>query len=267
MSCRPYIILVSGSVVAKEGKNYTQNWVAGACRDEVSVSSFSGNYDEDQHAISGDLILNKQTRAVPYAMYVARGSVGIDNEASPGTGLLCYPGFYPAFAYFNEYSTEINAALMIPVRDEIRDLYYNGLYISAFSVLELFLCDFLLCGVFSSEKYYERALTALQIPTLVDQYEVEKEIKDAVFRKVFHRFDKIEKLFERIFDFGFADYQELEGLIIQRHDIVHRFALSKENRMTVCYASFDDVENLIKTINRFVGEMRIVCGLSVGENR
>lgn len=265
MSFRPYFINVSGSIIAIEGKNYTQSWVAGACRDEVSISHNSGVYDIDLHAITGDLILNKQKRAVPYAMYVASGSVGIDDEACPGTDLVCSPGFYPAFAYFKEYITEIHAALKCPVRDEIKDLYYNGLYISAFSILELFLCDFLLCGVFSCEKYYERAMAVLKITDSVDQSEVEKTIKDKVYNTVFHRFDDIKTLFTRTFDFGFPDYQELKKRIYRRHNIVHRFSLSNWDRMTVCEASHDDVASLIETIILFVEEMKDVCGLSPGE--
>ena len=265
MSFRPYFINVSGSIIAIEGKNYTQSWVAGACRDEVSISHNSGVYDIDLHAITGDLILNKQKRAVPYAMYVASGSVGIDDEACPGTDLVCSPGFYPAFAYFKEYITEIHTALKCLVRDEIKDLYYNGLYISAFSILELFLCDFLLCGVFSCEKYYEKAMAVLKITDSVDQSEVEKTIKDKVYNTVFHRFDDIKTLFTRTFDFGFPDYQELKKRIYRRHNIVHRFSLSNCDRMTVCEASHDDVASLIETIILFVEEMKDVCGLSPGE--
>lgn len=265
MSYRPFFINVSGIILALEGKNYTQSWVAGACRDGASISQKSGVYDEDLHAITGDLILNKQKRAVPYAMYVASGSVGIDDEACPGTDLVCSPGFYPAFAYFKEYITEIHTALQCPVRDEIRDLYYNGLYISAFSILELFLCDFLLCGVFSCEKYYERALAALDVTGDFDQFEVEKALKDKVYKTVFHRFDDIKTLFIRTFDFGFPDYQELKKRIFRRHIIVHRFSLSNLDRMTVCDASHDDVASLVEAIILFVEEMKYVCGLSPGE--
>ena len=157
MSYRPYFIEVSGSIIAKEGKNYTQNWVASSCHDD-QAQYLSGEYNENQHAIRGDLILDKKTRAVPYATYYAKGSVGIAEDAFPGTDLAFSSGFYPAFAYFKEYIAEIRTALEIHVHDEARILYYNGLYLSAFSVLELFLCDFLLCGVFFKEEYYEKAL-------------------------------------------------------------------------------------------------------------
>ncbi len=265
MSYRPYFIEVSGSILAKGGKNYTQSWVAGACRDEMPVGYHSGTYDEEHHVITGDLILNKQKRAAPYAIYVANGSVGVAEDACTGTGLVCSPGFYPAFAYFKEYITEILSALGTPVCDGIKGMYYNGLYISSFSVLELFLCDFLLCGVFSCEKYYEQALVALNVTGSADQFEVEKAIKDKVYNTVFHRFDEIKMLFIKTFDLGFPDYYELRKRIYRRHNIVHRFSLSNWDRMTVCDASHDDVASLVEVIILFVDEMKDACGLSLEE--
>lgn len=261
MSFRPYLIEVSGSIIAKERKNYTQSWVAGACRDEVTIRSLPGFYDEDRHAITGDLVLNKHKRAVPYAMYVAKGSVGVDEEACPGTDLVCSPGFYPAFAYFHEYISEIREVLETPISDKIRDLFYNGLYLGAFSVLELFLCDFLLCGVFFKEDYYEKAMVELQVPIFADQFEVEKAIRNEVYHLVFHRFDDIMTLFSKVFDFGFPVYQELKKQIYRRHNIVHRFAISNQDRMTVCDASREDVVKLIDTIVCFVEDLKNLCGV------
>lgn len=256
MNYRPYFIHVSGSIIALGGKNYTQNWVAGACLDKVVAVTDSYSYNKDLHAVSGDLVFNKYKRAVPYAMYIANGSVGVQDGAAEGTDLICASGFFPAFAYFHEYITEVQTALVLPVRDEIRELYYNGLYISALGVFELFLCDFLLCGVFSHEAYYNNALVKLNIKADEDQYVIEKKIKESVYSKVFHRFERIEKLFEAVFDFGFPDYQELGGMITRRHDIVHRYGLSKEDRMSVCNATKEDVAKLVTTIVRFVEDMK-----------
>lgn len=55
MSFRPYIIQVSGSVVAKEGKHYTQNWVACACS-EGNIEQTSFVYSEKKRL----LILNTE---------------------------------------------------------------------------------------------------------------------------------------------------------------------------------------------------------------
>ena len=98
-----------------------------------------------------------------------------------------------------------------------------------------------------------------------DQYTIEKKIKDVIFHKVFHRFDDIKKIYNSIFGFGFPDFKNLNEKIHKRHNIVHRFALSNLDRMTVCNASYDDVESLIMTIVRFVEDMTDECGLSLEE--
>lgn len=124
------------------------------------------------------------------------------------------------------------------------------------SVLELFLCDFLMCGVFFKEAYYLNALRVLNVGENSDQYVVEEKIKDVVFHKVFHRFKEIEELFRGIFDFDFPDWSELNKRIFRRHNIVHRYALSNIDRMTVCDATTHDVKDLINTIVVFVEEMK-----------
>ena len=260
MSFRPYIIQVSGSVVAKEGKNYTQNYVASACS-EGDIEQTPFDYSEDKHSIIGDVFFDKKLRAVPYAIYVAKGSVGIQEGAGPDVDLTCSPGFSPAFAYFNEYIEEIRKGLDVLVEKRIRDLYLNGLYIGAFSVLELFLCDFLMCGVFFKEAYYLNALRVLGVGENPDQFVVEEKIKNVVYRKVFHNFKEVEKLFRGIFDFGFPDWKELNKRIYRRHNIVHRYALSNKDRMTVCDATSHDVRDLIQTIVVFVEDMKRLCGL------
>ena len=98
-------------------------------------------------------------RAVPYALYVANGSVGIQEGAGPDVDLSCCPGFSPAFAYFYEYIEEVRKGAEC------------------------------------------------------------------------------------------------------RHNIVHRYALSNKDRMTVCDATSDDVRDLIQTIVVFVEDMKGVCGL------
>lgn len=244
MSFRPYIIYVTGSIVAIEGKNYTQSWVAGACSDG-SLKKDPFVYSEKTHSVVGDLLLDKSRRAVPYAHYVAYGSVGLQEGAGADVGLSCCNGFDAAFSYFEDYIEEIRRAVAFPIDEKVSNLYFNGLYIEAFSILELFLCDFLMCGVFSEEDYYNRAMNKLWVVERLDQYAVEMRIKNVIYHKVFHKFSEIEALFSGIFDFGFPDWTELEKRIHRRHNIVHRYALSNIDRMTVCDATYDDVQDLI----------------------
>ncbi len=262
MSYRPYFIEVTGDIVAGQGLHYAQGWAGGSisCRGQSRQVEI-GDYKPREHSIIGSALFDRRFRAVPYAFYYAGGSVvNID-----GADLACSPGFYPSFAYFKEYMTELREGLSTPVDNEIRELYYNGLYIGAFSILELFLCDFLLCGVFSKEEYYARALLEFGIDESADPLEVESQVKDAVYHKVFHRFGEIGEIFQSVFRMDFPNYSELQKLIYRRHNIVHRFALSNLDRMTVCDAMYEDVDHLIRTIVTFVEEMKDLCGLTENE--
>lgn len=117
------------------------------------------------------------------------------------------------------------------------------------------------CGVFFKEAYYLNALRVLNVGENSDQYVVEKKIKDVVYLKVYHRFKEIEELFRGIFDCDFPDWKELNKRIYRRHNIVHRYALSNKDRMTVCDATSHDVRDLIQTIVVFVEDMKRLCDL------
>lgn len=262
MSYRPYLIEVSGSIIAKEGKNYTQGWVAHSDVKSVIDDTIKPIYNLKLHSFSGNLFLDKNTRAVPYAHYVAKEDVIVEENVNSDVDLSCSSGFFPAFAYFGEYIKDIRTALDNPLDEGIDYLYYNGLYVSAFSILELFLCDFLMCGVFSSESYFMNALTSLNIADTADRYDIENKIKNVIFKKVFHKFNDIKCIFNSVFGFGFPDYTLLNQKIHRRHNIVHRFSLSNYDRMTVCNASYDEVLDLIRVITIFVEEMKGLCNLN-----
>lgn len=259
MGFREYRIEITGNAHAKEGKHYAQNWAAGSVSDGEAVQMDRLGYDSKKHSITGNVVFDKHLRAVPYACYVANGSVDIDRTMDPNADFSCCSGFDPAFSYFNEYIADLRSSLDVPIDERVAELYYNGLYISAFGILELFLCDFLLCGVFWKEGYYLNALTKLGVKLRPDQFLVEEKIKNAIYNKVFHRFDEIQDIFDFVFGFGFPDWTELDKRIDRRHNIIHRFALSKENRMVVDYATREDVEDLIQTIEKFVEDMKVLC--------
>lgn len=257
MSFREYRIEITGSACAKEGKHYAQNWVASSVSDGEEVQMDHLGYDAKKHNVTGNVVFDKHLRAVPYASYVANGSVNVNRDVDPQADFSCCPGFGPAFSYFYEFISDLRTSLNVPIDERVRELYYNGLYISAFGILELFLCDFLLCGVFWKDEFYLNALTKLNIKLRPDQFLVEEKIKNAIYNKVFHRFDEIQDIYTAVFNFGFPDWQELSKRIERRHNIIHRFAFSKENRMIVDYATKEDAEELIQTIEKFVGDLKV----------
>ncbi len=264
MSFRPYIIEVKGDVVAKEGCHYAQDWVATSASEYCDkIGSYEYVYDEKSHSVNGDLILSLKLRAAPYAIYCAAKDVSVAANNS-NADVSAAPGFLPAFLYFDEYIAQIKCDLDIQVPDRIRALYYNGLYVSVFSVLELFLNDVLLCGIFSNESYYNNAISEFGFSETVDQFEIENEIRGKITKIVFHQFDKVRRIYKSILGFELPNTKELEKKIHRRNNIVHRYALTNIDRMQVCDASYDDIINLIDIVVKFVEQMKSL--VHIGDN-
>lgn len=249
-----YIFEVSGEILAVEGKHYAQNWVGGNIwiGDFECKSQFDG-FIQDVHKVEGDLILDRQRRSLPYATYVAYKSVGVKLEK--GVDLSAAPGFLSAICYYHDYIDEIRKALEISEPQLASVLYYKGLYVEAFATLELLLSDFLLCGVFTREDYYQNAIRFLKISEFSKVESIEKAIIKRVAKYVFHRFEKIRDMYNAILDIWLPSTVELEILLHKRHNIVHRFGISNLDGMTNRDLTVGDVNYLIDECNRFVDDL------------
>lgn len=256
MSFKPYIIEVKGDVIAKEGCHYAQDWVAMSASEFCNqIGSYEYVYDKHSHSVNGDLILSLKLRAAPYAIYCAAKDVSVVANNS-NADVSAASGFLPAFLYFDEYIAQIKQDLDIQVPDKVRALYYNGLYVSVFSILELFLNDVLLCGIFSDESYYNNAIRKFGFSESVDQFEIENEIRETITKIVFHQFDRVSKIYKSILGFKLPNTKGLENMIHRRNNIVHRYAITNIDRMRVCDASHDDITNLIDIVVQFVEQMK-----------
>lgn len=257
MNFRPYVIEVTGNIVAREGKHCAQNWVCLSLL-EFSEQNDLGEYDIKTHSITGDVILDYKMRAAPYAIYCAKKGTGIA-DTKCGADIVAAPGFYPAFFYFDEYVEQVEQQLEVPVDAEARDIYYNALYVKVFSILELFLSDVLLCGIFTNENSFEKTFDTLEIEKTSNQFIIENKIKNCVYHIVFHRFINVNKLFNSILGFNIPNSEKLEKQVYRRNNIVHRNALTNVDRMRVCNATCQDVQRLIDDAKQFVAEMRKIC--------
>lgn len=246
-----YIIEVKGCIVSEEGNQYAQGWATGSVANVNKANWVKEHYNEITHSFDSDLRLNKKMRAVPYAIYVANGSVGIEGESETAE-LTCIPGYAPAFLYLDEYLREIESYLDIAVSSIVEDVFYNGLYVSTFGILELFLCDFLLCGIFSKGESYSRACALYCADkNAASAIEMENTIREAISKKVFHQFDSIGHSYRDILGIDFPNAERLKRFIHKRHNVVHRYAISNIDRMSVCDASKADVRQLIEEIRTF----------------
>lgn len=245
-----YIIEVKGSIISEEGNQYDQGWAAGSVAEANKASWVKGHYNEVTHSFDSDLRLNKKMRAVPYAIYAANGSVGIEGTSETAE-LTCIPGYAPAFCYLDENLKEIESYLDIAVSSKIEYVFYNGLYVSTFGILELFLCDFLLCGIFSNGEGYSRACALYCDNKNASALEMENVIRKSISKLVFHRFNEIKDICYNVMGICLPDTEKLNWLIHKRHNVVHRYALSSIDRMRVCDTTKADVRQLVEEIRVF----------------
>lgn len=247
-----YIIEVKGEIVANAKVHYAQNWAC--CDMSSSITNDNYSYDEKTQTVNSDLVLNENRRAVPYAVYFTEKGI-----AANGTGdIACYPGYGAAWEYYKENIAKILDLLKCDVPNEIKQTFYNGLYTDVFSILELFLSDFLLCMIYSNETVYEKAVTYYKTSEKPQKEvaDIEMLVHKFFFKGiVYHRFYKVGKIFATIINIEIPDYKKLKKLLDKRNNIVHRFSFSNIDRMELVNITLEDITDLIKEANTFVGKL------------
>lgn len=256
-----YTITVKGRIIVKEGLHYAQGWGAKgiASLDNgdncfESIESKPIAYDVISHSIDSDLIIDKESRLTPYATYCAEGGLAVaSGKLCPNVDVSCTPGYYPAIRYYHQNIGEIRRSLCTEVPVRVEDAFLRGLYISVFSVFELFLCDYLLCGIFNVEGCYERAVVRFNKGKADDPDRTERKIMKSVNKEVFHRFDDVKDIFEEVLNKVLPiSNEEFKIELDKRNDLVHRFVFAKENHMNIVSVTREEVEVLICKFNSIV---------------
>lgn len=153
-----YIIEVSGDIVVKDCVHYAMGMTCFDMSTDISKIEDKAEYDSVKHKYEGNLVFDKDRKAVPYALYVAHKGI----QCEPHAEIAVFgSGGGPAYYYFRDHMNSIKQKAETPVDDSIKDTYYNALFIECFSALELFLSDFVLCSVFTSETCFKKAVTYL----------------------------------------------------------------------------------------------------------
>lgn len=271
MSKHPYIIKVKGRVISKVGNHYAQGFAAGgiATLDGTIGDIREYSYDESTHSINGDLILDGTKRVPPYAIMSAEGGIadlgstiefvvdGITHSMQINRGITYLPGYSASLMCYIENMEQIKSLLSTKVDSTAESAYVRGLYVDAFSVIELFLGDFLLCGIFTYDSCYERLISSnkFEINDASTPLEIETAVLSKIEKIVFHDFDKVRKLFKQILDIDLPDTASLEKMLHRRHNIVHRFAYSNIDRISQCIPQREDVRKLIEECDSFVSQL------------
>lgn len=244
-----FLISVNGEIIANDKKHYAQNW---ACKSiGSSIKDYSYDYDQRRHIVNGNLVLNKNIRAVPYAVYATEKGIC---AVSPGN-LYAAPGAMAAELCYKDNISEIESLLERQIPSEIEVFFYNGLLTGVFSVLELFLSDVLLCLIFSNSGVYNRALeymtnhkkektTGLETDLSMQEY-FTKDI-------VYHKFNMVDSMFKQILKFSIPNTKNIEEYLHKRNNITHRYAFSNIDRMRMTIIDSYVLKKFITYCNVFV---------------
>lgn len=250
-----FIINVTGEIIAEDKNHYAQNW---ACRSiGNSIDDCSYHYDRDNHTVQSNLVLNKNIRAVPYAIYVTNKGI----QAQPPSDLTAAPGAMAAQACYNDNIAEIEDLFDVTIPPEIEVYFYNGLLTGIFSVLELFLSDVLLCLIFWNQEVYDRALAYMKDKDESKWEKANNSDPDMALQKyftdgfVYHRFDKVRTIFKKILQIRLPNSKNIQFYLHKRNNIAHRFAFSNIDRMQMTVIDMDTLKELISCCNEFVDKI------------
>lgn len=256
----PLFIKVLGEIKTEDDTpQYALGWACGSFGGEVTDPELK--YNENEHIVESDLILNSRVRSIPYAYYYTEKGIC-------GEHIIAGAGIGGAYAFFKENIASVHNRLALPIEDTIAETVYNGLYVEIFSALELFLADALLCLIFTNEGCYSRAITFYMNKTgRAKDIESEELINNInnYFSKtiVYHCFPKVKEAYEVITGRRFPDINELQRQLFLRHNIVHRHSLDGISRMRVTCAAKESVEFLLQTVSEFADSLiKINVGLN-----
>lgn len=271
MSKHSYIINVSGRIIVTVGNHYAQGYGANgyASLDGKIGPIKEYTYDTQTHSVDGDLILDGTKRVPPYAVMSAEGGIA-DLRGDPELfkycmqmegGFIYLPGYDASLGSYRNNIEEISSLLNhAKTNDKANNAFLRGLYVDAFSVIELFLGDFLLCGIFSDDNCYERLFTSKHFGSIIKRgsssLEIETVVLSEIEKTVFHKFNKVREIYKQILEIDLPDSSKLESLLHRRHNIVHRFSYSNIDRIRQYVPCREDVHDLIEECDSFVSELR-----------
>ena len=217
----------------------------------VNRTRHQGEFMDDMLVIDGDLVLDESTAVLPYASYVAMKGIACNEDCRPSINKNSW----------RERNNEIKDKLNANVPQDCESYFYNGLYLSLCSSVELALMDMLLLKVTACQKYYNQAVAywikkenVQNIKADFDDYFI-TIIKYYINSVVYHRFEEVRSMYKDILNVDLPSTSKLRLLFRKRDNFVHRFAISNLDRITITNASKTDVIALADEANAFLSQL------------
>lgn len=242
------IVLVKGNIIGISGNHVIKDWISLA---PCGIEKYA------EEVIEGDLVLDSNYLAKPYYIYAATG--GVSTISSNCISILSHPSM--VLQLYKDEIEKIQELMNVSVPEHLKSTYVRQLYIGVIGAFELFLDELLSCLVLGQKEYYDAFVkkTAYTIP-LSKVEDSARNMQKTIFRlihnEVSHRLDKMETLYNKIFDVVFPPTGKMSEKIKIRHDLVHRNGYQVKDK-TLKYVSIvdKDVSTLIKAANEFVDSL------------
>lgn len=250
-SMHGFIIEVKGTITATEQTHYAQEWTSLSDREEsISITNDFKTFNHER-IIRSNLILNKNCYSIPYAVYYSKNNI----IAKDNGDIAAAQRSLAALCYLKDNIKSLRAETM-HIESNVSRTYINGLYVSAFSALELFLCDALLCEIFSNDKFFWNAITHThkhkQIVHNISNKQLIYKLKNYFTNSiVYHRFKEVDTLYYEITGVHIPNHDQLSFFLRKRNNMVHRFSLSNIDRMQVTLVNTNDLFALYNAIEAY----------------
>lgn len=142
---------------------------------------------------------------------------------------------------------------------DTKETLYRLLYANVIAYMEAYLCDTLKYLVFHDEdslrlfveKCGELGKRKLELKDIYCRKEhLRKEVKEYLDSQLYHKFDKVRKLYKNGLNIDIGNTDAIEGAIAIRHDIVHRNGKTKDGQIRSITKK--DVENIWEDVQKLI---------------
>jgi len=144
--------------------------------------------------------------------------------------------------------------------DSLSPLQFKLIYTHVITIMETYLSDALINTILSNDNYIEIFVktfyTDQKIPlnkVLETANNIKSIIKKALLGVIFHNLDKVGKIYKNVLEIDFKNISDIETIISNRHDLIHRNGVKKDG--TVIVLTRGDVEIEIKKIKEFIEDI------------
>ena len=167
---------------------------------------------------------------------------------------------------YKDFITSMNETLSlmdIPVkRTEQRYVLYRQIYSSIISIMETYLCERLLKSIDGDERLLRNYILYHKSKTDFNEDDIREARCFLMEKQVYHRLDKVSKIYTATFKFAFPQYGNIERAITTRNDIVHRNGKTT-NRQTVIISK-KDIKRISEDVKQLISKIEYdVCNPSL----